>query len=276
MLAAAYREFPPCSSLSPYVRAYFTYSVPARPLGNSRKPSRHILFPECPPCTSPLFADGNVSIVFSFGESYRVEGLWAGGHSGHVIGAITSARLATHGDAVVQVGTYLRTGRSSALTHVPASELTDRIVSVDDVWRSSLEDQLGEVSDDCQRVSLLESALLERVTVADQPISAALARFVDAHAGQLSVEQLADAAGISRQCLARRFREEVGVPPKLYARLARFRGALSSIPTRTSWAERAAALGYSDQSHLIADFRQFSGLTPAAMAAARRFHPFAE
>jgi AraC-like DNA-binding protein len=40
------------------------------------------------------------------------------------------------------------------------------------------------------------------------------------------------------------------------------------------WAEVAAELGYADQSHMIAEFRELSGLTPDALATQRWFHPF--
>jgi AraC-like DNA-binding protein len=43
---------------------------------------------------------------------------------------------------------------------------------------------------------------------------------------------------------------------------------------RVTWAEVAAALGYADQSHMIAEFREFSSLTPQQMTSARVFHPF--
>jgi AraC-like DNA-binding protein len=36
----------------------------------------------------------------------------------------------------------------------------------------------------------------------------------------------------------------------------------------------AAELGYADQSHMIAEFRELSGLTPDALATQRWFHPF--
>jgi len=82
--------------------------------------------------------------------------------------------------------------------------------------------------------------------------------------GQVSVERMAEAAGVSRQHLTRVFHELVGVSPKLYCRLARFHSALgfAAAGERAAWAGVAAALGYADQSHMIAEFREFSSLTP--------------
>jgi AraC-like DNA-binding protein len=38
----------------------------------------------------------------------------------------------------------------------------------------------------------------------------------------------------------------------------------------------AFEVGYTDQSHMIAEFRQFSSLTPHMLATERWFHPFIE
>src|SRR5262249_59183479 len=85
-------------------------------------------------------------------------------------------------------------------------------------------------------------------------------------------------AGVSRQHLTRAFRASVGVTPKLYCRLARFQSALAyaSCGTQVDWAQAAAATGYADQSHMIAEFREFSSLTPQQLVAERWFHPFIE
>ena len=92
----------------------------------------------------------------------------------------------------------------------------------------------------------------------------------------MNVRRLADAAGVSRQHLTRVFREVVGVSPKRYCRLARFQAGLAYVRpgADVQWAQVAAALGYADQSHMIAEFRELSSLTPEALATQRWFHPF--
>ena len=46
---------------------------------------------------------------------------------------------------------------------------------------------------------------------------------------QLTVQSVAESIGISRQLLGREFREHIGLSPKLYLRLHRFRKALVSL-----------------------------------------------
>ena len=70
--------------------------------------------------------------------------------------------------------------------------------------------------------------------------------------------------GWSRKRIVARFRDEVGVAPKTYARLLRFERAtsLAASSARPDWTRIAAECGYYDQSHLINDFRSISGRTP--------------
>jgi AraC-like DNA-binding protein len=105
-----------------------------------------------------------------------------------------------------------------------------------------------------------------------------LAACVVRRGGRVSIDFLATAAGVSRQQLTRVFRERVGVSPKLYCRLARFQSALAYVRAGDSidWARVASEVGYADQSHMIAEFRQFSSLTPHMLATERWFHPFIE
>jgi AraC-like DNA-binding protein len=71
------------------------------------------------------------------------------------------------------------------------------------------------------------------------------------------------------------FRETVGVSPKAFARLARFDRALRAAREdgHASWASIAAAAGYYDQAHLIADFRAIAGVTPRAFLGELRAAP---
>jgi AraC-like DNA-binding protein len=76
---------------------------------------------------------------------------------------------------------------------------------------------------------------------------------------------LSERCSLSSRRLSRVFELEVGMTPKRYARLLRFRRVLSQAHGRTAldWAELALECGYHDQPHLIHDFKAFSGFTPS-------------
>jgi len=71
--------------------------------------------------------------------------------------------------------------------------------------------------------------------------------------------------GVSHTRMIQLFREQVGLTPKLFCRVRRFRAVLQGIGkgSPVNWAELAAECGYFDQAHLIRDFRVFAGMTPA-------------
>jgi AraC-like DNA-binding protein len=283
---ARYREFDPCPPLRDYVRCFFTFSAPAGRDQPQRPVRRELSFGAPGSYTTPLFADSQVSIVFSFGSGYRVDGLWGPAESrpyGHVIGAMSAAHPAAHGERIIQVGAYLRPARAKCFLQTPACELTDRILPLSDLWGASgvsIESGIGEARSDEQRVRRLELGLIERLRVGAGRRSgvdlAALTDFVQRRRGAVSVAGIAASAGVSRQHLGRIFQEEVGMPPKLFCRLARFRAAVACAgrEAQDDAAELAAELGYADQSHMIAEFREFSGLTPKPLLLHQRVHPF--
>lgn len=94
-------------------------------------------------------------------------------------------------------------------------------------------------------------------------LGAAAAGLLQARQGLLDIEELALRLGVSERTLLRRFRHEVGLSPKHFARLMRFRAAHAYLQDPAArWADAVLRFGYTDQSHLIRDYRDFAGETP--------------
>lgn len=134
---------------------------------------------------------------------------------------------------------------------------------------SLLGERLAETGSAAQCLDLLEADLLRRLAGTpppQDPVAEAWAR-IEASAGRVSIGALAGQVGWSRQTLSRRFRDRTGLSPKLAARLLRFSAVIRRLPDvpAEGWAGLAAEAGYADQSHLIREVTEFTGLTPAAL-----------
>ena len=139
----------------------------------------------------------------------------------------------------------------------------------------------AELAERCERFTSPREQLLEagrwiaERAARTQPIAPAI-RFVaseiERSRGAVSIGDLRERTGVSRTWLANTFREQVGVSPKAFARVLRFRHALETIHReQTSLAEVSLEAGYYDQSHFSTEFREHSGLTPREFLAATRF-----
>jgi AraC-like DNA-binding protein len=151
-------------------------------------------------------------------------------------------------------------------------ELTDRHVALDRIDRgwAELAAQIGEAPTLAARLHALESGLGRRIAPL-QPADERAALALDLlYAGVTSprIAAVARTLGISERQLERTFQRDVGLTPKHYARLLRFRRMLGALDRGApGWADLAAQAGYSDQSHLVREFRAFTGLAPRACLA---------
>lgn len=209
-------------------------------------------------------------------EPLRISGEGAGASEisikGSVVGGSRSgAYLKDTSTSGATVGVMLRAGAAGALFGVPASELAETHTALAHLWgaeASSLEDRIASRSTLSDRIDCLEAFLLERISV-DHGLHPGIARVIEEakwrRADSISASGLARDAGLGPRRFAQLFRETVGVTPKRWLRVQRFQDVLrrASEDGPIDWADLALSLGYSDQPHLVREFRSFSGLTPS-------------
>ncbi|HKD67366.1 MAG TPA: helix-turn-helix domain-containing protein [Candidatus Binataceae bacterium] len=169
------------------------------------------------------------------------------------------------------IGAHFKPGGAFPFLGSPAGELADLHVDLETLWgRStaiSLRERLCAAPTPEEKFSILERALLShlfRPLQHHQAVNTALHAFTSSN-GIWTVGALTHQIGISQRRFIQVFSDEVGITPKLFCRIQRFQLALSAVQGTGSvnWAGLAADCGYFDQSHLIRDFLEFSGLTPA-------------
>ena len=86
--------------------------------------------------------------------------------------------------------------------------------------------------------------------------------------GNVNIDRLSARLALNPRSLERRFARHVGVSPKMLARITRFQQVFRAFDSGDDgWAGVAARCGYYDQSHLLRDFREFAGESPALLAA---------
>jgi transcriptional regulator GlxA family with amidase domain len=102
----------------------------------------------------------------------------------------------------------------------------------------------------------------------DPPIAQCVA-WLEREKGRVAIEDLVDASTLGRRQFERRFRDAVGLSPRLFANVLRLRSVFDALEANpgAGWTDAALAAGYFDQSHLIRDFRRFVGCTPEQFVA---------
>jgi len=175
------------------------------------------------------------------------------------------------------LGVRFRPGRAPFSSDLPLGDARNRAIPLESIWKDQwrraeiqvLELRLAQVSGIVHQMACITrflSKLLRDSKEPDAVLTHALNLIADAK-GQMSVETLAAAVRISSRQLERKFTQHVGLSPKTFSRITRFRQAkllLESI-RGTRGCDLAYACGYYDQTHLIREFRLFTGQTPLAM-----------
>jgi AraC-like DNA-binding protein len=159
------------------------------------------------------------------------------------------------------------------LLGLPMDQLNGRTVDLADLLGADgrrLAEQLRGAPAWRHRFALLDEFLLRRLERGPRPsaqVAWAWRRLVST-GGLVPIRRIAAEVGWSHRHFIAKFKQQVGLRPKTAARLVRFDGVWRRLDQRKvpDWAGIARDAGYADQAHLIRDFRQFTGTTPAGLA----------
>jgi AraC-like DNA-binding protein len=223
---------------------------------------------------------GDVTLILNLGEPICLvdpaDGAGAGERMGSFVAGLSDSSSVTE-TAGSQVGVQVNFTPLGAhmFFGLPMDQIANRAVSLEDVLpdAGSVTARLSEASSWVARFDLLDATIGERLSSARPPsgeVAWAWRRLTDLR-GCVGIETLARDVGWSRRHLAALFRRQVGLTPKVLARVLRFRRAVDLLqrPERHSLADIAYACGYYDQAHLNRDFRRLADATPIELLARR-------
>jgi AraC-like DNA-binding protein len=218
----------------------------------------------------------SVVVVISFEHEWRMGDALRpecpfGRFTSFVAGLHDAAVLSEHQGEAHGMQINLSPPAAARLFRLDMHELARQIVPFEDVLEGQLIGRLAEATSWDARFELLEHELGKRLVEApprEPAVEWAWARLRETR-GRVRIETLCGELGWSRKRLASHFRREVGLPAKTAARLIRLERAMKlGGAGAAGWAEIAHACGYYDQSHLVNEFREITGVTPTDYLAA--------
>ncbi|WP_225729114.1 MULTISPECIES: AraC family transcriptional regulator [unclassified Nocardia] len=213
-----------------------------------------------------------VTLVVEFGErSFDIRDSAGRSHSGSLVWGLGGNAAPARVDTLECVQVRMSPVVAAAVLGFPLAELSGNMVGLEDLWGREavrLRERLHETACWQERFALVDSMLARRHREdrrMDPEVAWAWSRIMVGR-GRFRVEELAAQVGWSRQWLWSRFGTQIGLTPKRAAKLVRFDHAVHRLVQGHSPARTAIEGGYADQSHLIRDIREFTGVPPTSAA----------
>ena len=255
-----YREYPPTAGVRHLVRCYWTLSA----LDSA---------PSWDP--EPALPDGSPELIFNLADPFvalTATGARIAQPLAMLVGQITGPLTVGPTGRVDMLAVRFQSA-GAALVCDDLGALTDTWTDVSTLAAPNLTDThaaLCRTHGIDQRVRVLDDAISHLTTLRrgpDAEVAAAVCAIDESH-GMIALESLAVTLGCSLRHLQRRFARQVGVTPKMLARIRRFQRVFQAWREDPRSLSRVALeCGYFDQPHLIRDFRDFAGSAPAAFLA---------
>jgi AraC-like DNA-binding protein len=222
----------------------------------------------------PVHARGAPILDFEFGDSDAVLYIRSDGKPPLLSPRVVLIGMQTHRHGELHIrGTVdgfailFQPSALGLLFALPAQEFTDQDFNAEQVFGAIIA-RFHERLADCrtfeERISVANQFLLQHALAPPRDGISAAATDILRGAGGARIPAMAGRAGLGLRQFERRFMQQVGVSPKLFARIARFEAALDRMARspRGSWTEVAHRFGYCDQMHMVHDFSRFTGETP--------------
>ncbi|MHC5065601.1 MAG: DUF6597 domain-containing transcriptional factor [Planctomycetota bacterium] len=200
---------------------------------------------------------------------FDLQALASGKGGSRCVGSMTRPLDAQTAPGQRLFGLRFRPGGMRGLLSTPMKELRNELVDLRDLGleASRFIDQLLDAGDEARMLRAAQGWLRAMGAPARDPlIEAAVARIEATH-GAVGVCKLAEHLGVSRQHLARRFADQVGLSPKELQRILRMQKSLSMLreSEQPVIAEIALASGYCDQAHMNLEYRALTGSSPGQL-----------
>lgn len=130
-----------------------------------------------------------------------------------------------------------------------------------------LSEQLLHTDSTGERINILSAYLFAQIRrnnrQQDEKIQFALSLILRSR-GNISLKELQKNTQLSERSFERRFKQSIGITPKLFSRICRFQASLKQLRKNnySKLSDIAFENEYADQSHFIRTFQEFAGFSP--------------
>jgi AraC-like DNA-binding protein len=251
----------PDARLASHVRCYFVVDA-----GASAYEHDELLLP-----------DGYAEIVFTLDAGYQ---RWPIGEQArrsvmsrsYLIGGRSHSVMTSGARRLKLVGVKLEPQALRGLIRVPLNEFQDATLELRELNHPgllALEEAVANASSVGEIAATLDRFFLRHLDAgANDPAVEWMVRNIRGARGALSIARSRAELALDERTVGRRFAAGIGMTPKRYARIVRFKHNYHALLLRQADPARAGHLeGFYDQSHFIRDFRHFTGTTPMTLLA---------
>jgi AraC-like DNA-binding protein len=161
------------------------------------------------------------------------------------------------------IGVYFQPTALKSIFGIDANELTDQYIDINDLTITNITDQLSSKNTYQQRIELLSAFFTQQADRQKTESEKVNFATIKLQKGE-SLKNIQSKLNISERSLERHFKQQVGISPKLYARICRFQSALENLRKMKfeKLTDIAHQSDYFDQSHFIREFKGFAGTIP--------------
>lgn len=250
-----YRQIPPPEYLKDYIRYFWTLEsndteILSRSFRTIVEGNPGLIFQS--PEKGAMYQYGKkLPHIFLYGQATRHAEI-------HFGGTFSTIGICFYPNAIKTIFGY------------DAEELTDACTCLDQEAKRDgflLSEQIADAGTTPERIELLSSylffMLMRNNRHEDKAMQFAITRIIQSKGG-IAMKDLQTELQLSERSFERKFKQYVGVSPKLFSRISRFQASLNELRfgRHDKLTDLAYENEYADQSHFIRSFNEFAGCSP--------------
>ena len=169
----------------------------------------------------------------------------------------------------LMIDVIFQPGAMYKLFGIPMTEMLNKHIDAELLFVQEMRDVNDRLANTCcyeKMFSIIEQFLFKKIKKVKENLHPVdkIGQLILDNPHSFNLDSFASQACLSHRQFERRFVQQVGITPRFYQRMGRFRKAFEwkLKHSTVSWLDIAWQMGYSDYQHLVKDCKQFSGNTP--------------